>query len=135
MSRVVFASRVFDATVGGVPDASALFANFSAFFSRTANERDARVLSGFLLRDALEKRVLIKVRGHPVEEILHVGGDVSNASRAQDVGVFSEEGRVDDAKAVLGLLKVRIREEEEDFVELAFVEKVGEELHGVGLDD
>ena len=39
---------------------------------------------------------------------------------------------VDDPPLVLGLLEMRVREEEEHFLELAFLEEVWQVLHGVG---
>lgn len=72
---------------------------------------------------------------HPVVEILDVGDSVYDAAGTEDIGIFGEKGRRDDAGLVLPGFEMRVREEEEEGGEGMFFEKVGEEFHSVGADN
>ena len=61
-----------------------------------------------------------------------VGDGIQPSADAQHVGVLGEQRLVDDPPLVLGLLEVRVGEEEEHLLQLPFPEEVGQVLHGVG---
>ena len=71
---------------------------------------------------------------HPLVQVLDVGDRVHLPAGRERVGVLGVEGRGDDARLVLAGFEVRVREAEEDFLQLVFVEEVGEEFHRVGPD-
>ena len=58
----------------------------------------------------------------PLEQVLHVGDGVEAPALPQHVRVLRQQGLVDDAPLVLGLLEVRVREQEEHLAQLALPE-------------
>ena len=71
---------------------------------------------------------------HPLVQILDVGDGVHAAAGPQHERVLGVQRRRHDPRLVLARLEVRVWEAEEDGTELAAVEEVGEELHGVGAE-
>ena len=63
--------------------------------------------------------------------ILDIGDGVEAPPRPQDEGVLGQQRLVDDPPLVLGLLEMRIREQEEHFRELPLPEEIGQIFHGV----
>lgn len=74
----------------------------------------------------------IKVRDHPVVQILHVRDGVDYSSRLDNIGIFGVQGVRDDPSLVLSGFEVRVGEAKKDFRELVLLEEVGQELHGIG---
>ena len=66
--------------------------------------------------------------------ILDIGDGVEAPPRPQHEGVLGQQRLVDDPPLVLGLLEVRVREQEEHLAQLTLAEEVGEVLHGVGAE-
>jgi hypothetical protein len=84
------------------------------------------------LLHALKARMLLEMALHPLVQILYIGNRVHDSAGAQHVRILGVERVGHDARLVLALLEVRVREAEEDFGELGLGEEVGQEFHRVG---
>ena len=67
-------------------------------------------------------------------QILDIGNRIHDTAGTQHIGVFCVERPRHDARLVFALLEMRVGKTEEDFTELVFLKKVGEEFHRVGAD-
>jgi len=73
-----------------------------------------QLLGGHPLEEGMGREVL----HHPQVKILHVGVGVDEAAHPQDIGVLGQQRGRDDPPPEVGLLEVRVGEEEEDLVQL-----------------
>ena len=97
-------------------------------------QRDNRVGCEFLLCQPLEAWVCSDPLGHPRPEFFHVCNGVHHASNSESVGVLSQKTLLDDSPPMVRRLEVGIGEQEEELLELALVEKVGQVLHRIGTN-
>ena len=135
---LVSISFELDTAETGKPLVALVALNLFALFGAVPNGvEDGTLALGteILLGHGFKERKLLQVRSHPIMEILDVSDGIHDASRAQYIGIFSEECGRDNPGLVLACLEMRVGKEKEDGGERVLVKVIREELHGVRADN
>mmetsp|Transcript_22055 Transcript_22055/g.74205 ORF Transcript_22055/g.74205 Transcript_22055/m.74205 type:complete len:235 (+) Transcript_22055:86-790(+) len=99
---------------------------------RLHEERHEGVGAERLVGHAAEERELREVLSHPVRDVRHVRDGVQAAPGAEAEGILREERGGYHAAPEVALLEVRVREADEEPLQLVPDEVVGQALHRVG---
>lgn len=92
-----------------------LLVDLLAFFGRGVHQLDAWVVLQLFFGHLSEHAMGRQMLHVPIVELLNIGYAIQSPFRFEEISVFAEEARIDDAASEIFCLEMRVSEANKDF--------------------